>query len=71
MTLGVLGPRQSEVEADAPVEHLHLGLGVGVSIDASEPDDAAAVDQLVLDPSQAGREGREREVLTLDVEDIL
>jgi hypothetical protein len=59
----VLSPRRAEVSPDAPVEELHLVRGVGGAVDAAEADEAAAVDEVVLDPGEASGECRQRKVV--------
>jgi len=67
----VLRPRQSEVHADAPIDHLHLGLRVRPAVDASKAHEAASVDELVLDAIETDMQGRQWEVVSRDVEHVL
>ena len=71
VALGVLRPRQPEVRADAPVDGLHLGLAVGVAIDAAQPHEAAAVDQLGLDPPETVLQVRQRELVAAERQQVV
>ena len=57
--------------ADAPVEELHLVGGVGAAVDAAEANEAAAVDQLILDGGEAGAEDGQREVVLAELQDVV
>ena len=57
--------------ADPPVEELHLGLRVRRAVDASQAHEAPSVDELVFDARQSMPEGREREVVATEVEDVV
>ena len=67
----VLRPRQAEVRPESPIEHLHLGLRIGGAVDPADPDKASPVDELLFDRLDPGGQFREREVIALDVEDVL
>jgi hypothetical protein len=67
----VLGPRQPEMGADAPVDDLHLRLRIVPAVDAAQSHEPSPVDELVLDTKQAAVQSREREVVAPEFEHVV